>query len=424
MATRLRPAVARALAAFVLAAPVALSCGQSDPRAATARSAQEGRTQRAIETARIGDGERTEYSFGAITGLAIDEAGHLYVADAQARLITVFDPRGALLATFGRRGNGPGEFQHPTSLGIAADGDLWVSDMERVQRFRPTRTGGPATQYAAVVGSVTYHDWTSTRPGTIDRDGYFHVPRSFTRTSTGRPEVVQTIVRLAANGKSVDTLAVPSYENTPALSASYMVSARSGRMLHGLNHVPFAAVPVWTSSPAGTIISGNARRYELVETDAAGKVLRRFSRPFIPVTIDRAERRDSLRALGARFDSIAVPLSQVQGMPDDVRDQRLPTHYPPYRELSVARDGALWVRRWTTRTERGTSKYDVFSPEARFLGTVVLPAELTGAPAIVIARDWIAGVSVDPETGLQSVVRFEYAVFSAPAFSPRPRGSP
>lgn len=374
----------------------------------------------AREVARIGEDQRTEFSFGKITGLAVDDAGHLFIADGQDNQVVVFDARGRHLRTIGRKGKGPGEFEYPTSLGVGADGTLWVREMDRVQRFRPERRGGPATQYAQVAGRLSMHDWTSTRTGVVDRSGAFHVPVRYGTRGPAGPRTVQMMHRMDSAGVTADSLMVPEYANEAAMSASYMVSASSGRMLHGLNHVPFAPVPMWTSSPAGTIISGDALSYELRETDAAGRLVRTYSRPHVPVTIDAGERRDSLRALTLRIDSIPVPLSQVQGMPAEVLAKRLPSTYPPFREISVARDGALWVRRWISGAERGTSRFDVFSAEARFLGTVVVPADLAASPAAIISGRWIAGVVNDQDTGLQSVVSFDVSLPSVPASSGTP----
>ncbi len=385
-----------------------------------AAQAQGTRSARAVETARIGEGERSEHAWSRITGLALDAAGRLYVADAPEQRISVFAPDGTHLADFGRLGKGPGEFDHPTQMAIDAAGELWVGDVLRVQRFRAPSAGAPATAYAAVVGSITMHDWVSVRTGVIDRDGRFHVPVRYTLRAGPNAGPVAMMHRLSREGRVVDSLVVPRYANAPATSASYSVSATSGRMLGGLNHVPFAGVPVWVSSSAGTIISGDGVAYALAETDASGQVIRRFTRAHTSVAIDPAERRDSLRALTARFDSIPVPLAQVQGMPDDVRQKRLPTHYPPYRELSVSREGVLWVRRWTTPAERGTSRFDVFAPDARFIGTVILPAELIGEPTLVISGRHAAGIVADRETGLQAVVRFEVPAWAA-GESPSPR---
>jgi DNA-binding beta-propeller fold protein YncE len=72
-----------------------------------------------------------QFGKGALTrptGLARDAArGRVYVADTHAHDIKVFDDRGELLETFGRRGEAPGEFNFPTHLAFAND-RLYVTD--------------------------------------------------------------------------------------------------------------------------------------------------------------------------------------------------------------------------------------------------------------------------------------------------------
>jgi DNA-binding beta-propeller fold protein YncE len=62
----------------------------------------------------------------------------LYVADAFLDRITLFDSRGAPLATFGSTGADDGRLRGPVGLAIDAAGDVYVSDSgnHRIQRFR------------------------------------------------------------------------------------------------------------------------------------------------------------------------------------------------------------------------------------------------------------------------------------------------
>jgi DNA-binding beta-propeller fold protein YncE len=72
------------------------------------------------------------------TGIAYDAAsGRLFVADTGAHCVRVFGRDGALLATIGRRGTDPGEFNYPTLLWRSAKGRLYVTDSMnfRVQIF-------------------------------------------------------------------------------------------------------------------------------------------------------------------------------------------------------------------------------------------------------------------------------------------------
>jgi sugar lactone lactonase YvrE len=75
------------------------------------------------------------------TGLAVDDARHrLYVVDSRRHSVRVFDlASGRLLDTFGGRGNGPRQFNYPTSVAVGPDGRVYVTDTMnyRVQVFDP-----------------------------------------------------------------------------------------------------------------------------------------------------------------------------------------------------------------------------------------------------------------------------------------------
>lgn len=77
------------------------------------------------------------------TGLAVDSAaGRLYVVDTAAHRIEVFDRDGVRIASLGRRGEGPGEFNYPSLLWRAPGGRLYVTDSLnfRVQILEPDGT--------------------------------------------------------------------------------------------------------------------------------------------------------------------------------------------------------------------------------------------------------------------------------------------
>jgi len=71
------------------------------------------------------------------TGIARDaQNGRIFVADTHAHAIKVFDDDGRLLATWGQRGDGPGELNYPTHLAWR-EGLLLVADSmnARIQGF-------------------------------------------------------------------------------------------------------------------------------------------------------------------------------------------------------------------------------------------------------------------------------------------------
>lgn len=82
-----------------------------------------------VELARIGDeGRPGDGGFGSVDDLAIGEDATIFVLDGMNRNIRVFDERGVLQRTFGRRGRGPGELEQPIALAWGPDGRLWVVD--------------------------------------------------------------------------------------------------------------------------------------------------------------------------------------------------------------------------------------------------------------------------------------------------------
>lgn len=106
------------------------------------------------------------------TGLVVDAVrGRLYVADTTSHDLKVFDLQGTHVATLGRRGDAPGEFNFPTQLALAHD-TLLVADTlnSRVQQVdpdgvRPPRAFGTRGLY---VGNLV-------RPKGVAVDGEGHV---------------------------------------------------------------------------------------------------------------------------------------------------------------------------------------------------------------------------------------------------------
>jgi len=85
-----------------------------------------------------GVGGATEDTFLGPTAIAIAPGGEIFVADGHGNSrIVKFDKDGHYLKAWGRKGNGPGEFDTPHALAIDRQGRLFVADRgnNRVQIF-------------------------------------------------------------------------------------------------------------------------------------------------------------------------------------------------------------------------------------------------------------------------------------------------
>jgi len=71
--------------------------------------------------------------------ITFDNKDNIYILDSGNHRIQKFDANGKYLATFGRQGEGPGEFQYPMSLDIDTEGYLYISDPQnqRIQILKP-----------------------------------------------------------------------------------------------------------------------------------------------------------------------------------------------------------------------------------------------------------------------------------------------
>ncbi len=89
------------------------------------------------EVLSIGKEDDIDYVFSSINNLSVDSLGKIYVSDARARRVQVFDKDGHYLMTLGREGQGPGEFVICRLLGISPEGDIYISSgIRRVEVFQ------------------------------------------------------------------------------------------------------------------------------------------------------------------------------------------------------------------------------------------------------------------------------------------------
>lgn len=345
----------------------------------------------------------TADSLGKLTGIAMDANGTVYVSDFADHKLWVFDARGRSQRAIGRQGEGPGEFQSPTGIAIGPDYRLYVRDASHVSRFIVDAATDRLSRFETRYNGGALNDWTSTLASRIDAQGRMYYP-NFNLMDRSR-QVGQWWIFDAA-GQRVDSIGVPVIENVPPGWAVVRLSAGGGRLLPGLNHVPFAGMPSWDVTPRGTVIYTSGREYLVREVDRSGRLVREFRRTTPPLRIPAAERRDSLAALRQRVDSIAhIPRVQISGVPDEVWAMRIPETYAPILEIFAAPDGLVWVRRWVPNGDR-RSVFDVFEADGRFKTVVELPAYLLPGITPVLSLDAVAGIGSDVETGAMTVLRF------------------
>jgi DNA-binding beta-propeller fold protein YncE len=102
----------------------------------------DGNPQGSFGTSGSGPGQ-----FDSPFGIAVNDAGEVFVSDQSNHRIERFDDDGTFLSQWGTFGTGPGEFHNVVGIGFDSAGDLYAADQlnNRVQKLR--QDGSPLQQW-------------------------------------------------------------------------------------------------------------------------------------------------------------------------------------------------------------------------------------------------------------------------------------
>lgn len=319
-----------------------------------------------VEVSRIGSLGGTCDAFGDVASLAVDGDGRIYVADRQAREIRVFTPHGECVRTFGRSGEGPGEFSWLEGIAWQPPGYLWAIDAIQSRFTVFDSLGTVLATHPMNLGPGASMPW----PLWVDAGGSLHIWlqgfRSLVKYGTG-PGL-----------DSLGSFRVPEIPRelyTQRNVGNTGVSARST--------IPYAPAIRWTIGPAGTVWLANTSAYAIHETTYSGDTLR-------TVQLDRR----APRLEGRERDSIAAATG--------IAARRLPARKSVVERIRSSPDGWLWIE-----TERGVIRaWDVFNEHGYYMGRVASPVPIEREPFPVFGRGTVTGVTKD-ELGVQYVVRLQ-----------------
>jgi len=282
--------------------------------------------------------------------LATDPWGRIFVADAQATRIRVFESDGNFLRSIGQLGGGPGEFQTWLAGIVWQDPNrLWVADAARIMAFDSLGAfvNGSLRRRGGSTISSSWSGWVDTAGFVYSRESDLGID-----IGTREPRTSERLIRFRVS--SGEALVAADTFPLAATQPEHRIADRGGGILE-LVELPMAARTVWTVSPAGTVWLAHTAAYRLYELTFAGDTLRTIELRRSPEPLAGAE-RDSVADASNTFSTSDLPATK-----------------PVMSALYVAGDGWIWVR----VRPAPTSAWDIFDDCGRFLGRAVSEVPLS-----------------------------------------------
>ena len=288
---------------------------------------------------------RAELLFGSVASVCEDDAANFYVLDRLEQTIFKFSPDGRLLMKFGRKGQGPGDFQSPGQIVFTSQGELAVLEDLTYVSFH--RTDGAFLRRLDLNGRLGL--------GFVGTDRYY--------AWEWRPDGRQQLLVDAGNSviRTFDAIARELF--------SAVLPDETGRHVM-FNYDNETYVPQFLYAHcSGLSAVGVSDRYEIALLDERGQTVKTLARDAKPRKISAGE-RDLLerelgdfvksrnwpdrvgRELGKKIPALKNILSAVRVTPKNV----LVFLFPPDITIEPAR-----------------YPVDVFTREGAFLGTAELP---------------------------------------------------
>ena len=349
---------------------------------------------------RIGVEEGPEHlMFSQIRSVARMDDGRILVANGQPMEIRVFSPTGAFLAKFGRRGQGPGEFQSVTRAMSGGGDTVLAVNMPQFQLVRFMADGRH-------LGTVTVHRDSLARrlPGQRLSEGTREFMRNgstivTTRPATAGPTDGEYVAGELHRTQSTTYWISRDHSRSAALGSfggiqQMFIALSGGRRTF---EIPPAARRTLSAVGAGGTrfcAAGNETpEVRCVDQDGRRLIVRWKQESVRTAPADIERWREGVRAGATRPGSSPEIAERI------LAGMRIPPTVPPVRGFRIDAQGRLYISGPDLVSPEGLLRYRVFSRDGELLGVADLPPVGNGE----LGDDFIIGLTRNAE-GVESVV--------------------
>jgi len=312
-----------------------------------------------------------ELRFFRVTDAKLVENDELLVVNAGTQEVRIFNRAGAYLRSFGREGEGPGEFRVPTRAFV------WGSDSVAVWDYRLRRMS-----VFTLDGAFVRHvrpELQAVNPdivGVFDDGSFLVTDHRMEIPTSGFADADLTFVRYSPNGSFLD-------------SADVYSAGRYGRLDDpgGMVGSPVFSAGAVTTASSERYWVGARLTYEIAAYEPSGRLVQlvRWSGPDRTISSADVEAFWEDRKRGASDESRRRLERMSQGTP-------VAQQFPSHGRVFHAHGGIIWVQMYRRPTDTGANKYWVFDSEGRLVARAETPETLR---VTSIGSDCVVGIELD-----------------------------
>jgi len=299
------------------------------------------------------------YMFSEVRSVQVDDDENIYAVDSKEILVKVYDKKGKHLRTFGKKGQGPGEFQSIRRMYIAEGEKLVFLD-----------SGNNRVSYYSLNGEclkeTSCGKWNLNRAQT-DSKGYIYGET----LSIGQGEVQQKLLKFDPQFNQVSELADLEVKMTPP----------------SVNPIPDRFFFMVTKED--NLIWAATSKYELNVINSKGEKIKKIVKDYNSVKITDAEKEKLIKE---RYGD---------SLPQDIKLE-WPENYPPLYYFALDDRGWMYVATYE-KDVKGNIYFDVFDAEGRCFARFSHPE---GETLFVVKKNKAYFLIQESEEGVPLVKRY------------------
>lgn len=344
----------------------------------------------------IGEAEGDEnYMFGNRIVFNTDDEGNFYVADYNNNRILKYDPEGKYLLTFGREGQGPGEFRALSEPRFDKDKNLYITDSmnQRISFF--DKDGNYLRQIR--MQDRYFNLFINSKDFFISNKWVMSQQTSLQRQTTTYGLFDSKFNLLAELYK--DEIEIPMPTGTDESTIIEYLAKIWGR-------TAFRPAVRFILVDNDFIYLGRPEKYEINMYSPEGKPVKQITRDYDPILVSDKDKEDFIERMSESFSQ--YPMFTEDLMKKASQKVKFPKYKPAYQGFTLMENG--WLAVTVDSVEDEYTLLDIFDQDGKYIAHFKAPVPAEGLYSLLLFFKNGKAYCVADEDGYKFVKRYSFEI--------------